>query len=161
MRRLRADSITVVLLAAAISVAFAEGVSAHRRDEYLQAARIAVAADRVRLELNLTPGIAVADVIIGEMDQDDDGVLSPNEQQAYVRHVLGATTLAVDDDRHPLPLDVVASFPDINAIRNGDGTIAIQSDIAVPLLAAGPHRLFFHNRNAAPEHHVTSIWRTR
>jgi hypothetical protein len=55
VRRLRADSITVVLLVAAISVASTEGVSAHRRDEYLQAARIAVAADRVRLELNLTP----------------------------------------------------------------------------------------------------------
>jgi hypothetical protein len=143
------------LLVAAISVAFAEGASAHRRDEYLQAVRIAVEPDRVHLELGLTPGIAVADVIIREIDQDDDGVLSPKEQQAYARRVLSATSLNVDDDVQSLPLEVVASsFPDINAMRNGDGTIAIQSDVAVPLLPAGPHRLFFHNRNAAPEGHV-------
>jgi hypothetical protein len=155
VRSLRADSIAAAGLVAAISVAFTEGVSAHRGDEYLQAVRIAVAPDRVHLELNLTPGIAVADVIIREIDRNDDGVLSPNEQQAYARRVLDGTSLEVDDARQSLPLDVVASsFPDINAMRNGDGTIAIQSDVAVPLLPAGPHRLFFRNRNATPEHHV-------
>jgi hypothetical protein len=39
----------------------ASTASAHRRDEYLQAARIAVGPDRVRIELDLTPGMAVAD----------------------------------------------------------------------------------------------------
>ena len=59
--------------------------------------------------------------------------------------------------RTPLPLEVVTwSFPDINAMRNGDGTIAIQSNVAVPLLDAGPHRLFFHNRNATSEHQRVS-----
>ena len=39
-------------------------VSAHRRDEYLQAARLALDPGRVQIELDLTPGIAVADAIL-------------------------------------------------------------------------------------------------
>ena len=44
-------------------------VSAHRRDELLQAARIGIAADRIELELSLTPCIAVADDVIGAIDR--------------------------------------------------------------------------------------------
>ena len=68
-----------------MSVAFIESVSAHRRDEYLHAVRIAVEPDRVHFEMSLTPGIAIADAIIREIDQDDDGALSSGEQQAYAR----------------------------------------------------------------------------
>jgi len=143
------------LLIVAMSVAFIESVSAHRRDEYLHAVRIAVEPDRVHFEMSLTPGIAIADAIIREIDQDDDGALSSSEQQAYARRVLGATTLDVDDGTYSVWLEVVTwTFPDINAMRNGDGTIFIQSNVAVPLLDAGPHRLFFHNRNATSEHRV-------
>ena len=35
-------------------------IAAHRLDEYLQAARIAVDVDRVGVELDLTPGVAIA-----------------------------------------------------------------------------------------------------
>ena len=39
--------------------------SAHRRDEYLQAACLAIDPDRVELALDLTAGIAVAEVVDG------------------------------------------------------------------------------------------------
>jgi hypothetical protein len=48
------------VLLAAIVLAAGAGLSAHRHDEYLQAARIAIDPDGVRLELSLTPGIAVS-----------------------------------------------------------------------------------------------------
>ena len=51
-------------------------VSAHRRDEYLQAARLAIDPGRVQLELDLTPGIALADAIIADIDRNRDGSLS-------------------------------------------------------------------------------------
>ena len=62
----------------------------------LQAARIGVAADRVELELSLTPGIAVADAVIGGIDRDRDGVLSAEEQRHYAALVMAATELRID-----------------------------------------------------------------
>ncbi|HVD92322.1 MAG TPA: hypothetical protein VNC21_08575, partial [Vicinamibacterales bacterium] len=58
-------------------------VWAHRRDEYLQAARLAIDPARVEIELDLTPGIALADTIIADIDRNRDGLFSPDEQQAY------------------------------------------------------------------------------
>ena len=46
-----------------LASAFAGGatLSAHRLDEYLQAARVGIEPDRLHLELDMTPGVAVAD----------------------------------------------------------------------------------------------------
>ena len=137
------------MLLATMSVAFSAGVSAHRLDEYLQAARIAVEPDRVQLELNLTPGIAVADGVIREIDADGNGVLSLDEQQAYTPTGFWVPSSFSIDDAPPLHLKLAAStFPDLTAMRNGDGTITIHSEVIVPLLAAGRHRVFFRNGNA-------------
>ena len=57
--------------------------SAHRRDEYLQAARLAIDPDRVELALDLTPGIAVADLVLSEIDVDRNGLISVAEARAY------------------------------------------------------------------------------
>jgi hypothetical protein len=35
--------------------------------------------------MSLTPGIAVADEVIGAIDRDRDGVLSAEEQRAHAR----------------------------------------------------------------------------
>ena len=63
-------------------------MSAHRRDEYLQAARLAIDPGGVQLELDLTPGIALAEAIIADIDRNRDGSLSDDEQRAYGRLVL-------------------------------------------------------------------------
>jgi hypothetical protein len=137
------------VLLATMAVAFGARASAHRLDEFLQAARIAVERDRVRLEMNLTPGVVVADAVIHEIDADRNGVLSQDEEQAYAGRVLGALTLRVDD-LPPLHMQLAgSSFPDVAALRAGDGAIIIRSEAVVARLPAGAHRLFFHNRNAA------------
>src|SRR5579859_3013567 len=71
-------------------------LSAHRRDEYLQAARIAIEPDQVRIELDLTPGIAVADSILADIDRDRDGSISPSEERAYVERVVDSLSLEID-----------------------------------------------------------------
>src|SRR5215210_2258008 len=48
----------------------ARSTSAHRLDEYLQATRLAIEPDRVEIALDLTPGIAVAESIVAEIDAD-------------------------------------------------------------------------------------------
>ena len=79
-------------------------VSAHRRDEYLQAARLGIDPGRVQIELDLTPGIAVAEAILADIDRNRDGSLSADEQRAYVSLVLSAVTLEVDGTRFRVQL---------------------------------------------------------
>ena len=50
----------------------------------------------MELELDLTPGVAVADAIIADIDRDRDGALSADEKRAYVERVLDAIELRVD-----------------------------------------------------------------
>ena len=68
-------------LALAIVIVSAISLSAHRMDEYLQAARIAIDPDRVEIELDLTPGIALAESILADIDRNHDGLLSAEEQR--------------------------------------------------------------------------------
>ncbi len=121
-------------------------VSAHRRDEYLQAARLAIDPGGVQLELDLTPGIALAEAIIADIDRNRDGSLSEDEQRAYGRLVLSALTLEVDGTPVRAQLGA-ASFPDAEAMRRGEGTIRIQSAATLPRLSTGPHQLLFRNRH--------------
>ena len=64
------------MLALTTAIVGVAEVSAHRRDEYLQAARLAIDPGRVQLELDLTPGIALAEAIIADIDRNRDGSLS-------------------------------------------------------------------------------------
>jgi hypothetical protein len=121
-------------------------VSAHRRDEYLQAARIDIHPGRVQVELDLTPGIAVADAIIAGIDRDRDGSLSADEQQTHGMLVLSA--LSFDVDGTPVRARLTAvSFPDVAAMRRGEGTIRLQAAATLPRLAGGFHQLLFRNRH--------------
>src|SRR6476469_8779578 len=83
----------VVLLAIA---AGSTGVAAHRLDECLQAARIAVEPDRIALELDVTPGVAIAESFIPEIDRDRDGTIAAHEQQEFIRRILGSVDLSLD-----------------------------------------------------------------
>jgi hypothetical protein len=134
-----------IAAAFALAAVFASApVSAHRRDEYLQAARVAIDPERVRIDLDLTPGIAVADRILADIDLDRSGTLSSIETEAYVRQVLGAITIDVDGS--PLAVRRIDSaFPTIDAVRQGEGTIQIHLSAPVPNLGPGEHRLRYRN----------------
>ena len=54
-------------------IAFPPAVFAHRDDQYLQATLVAIEPSVVRLQINLTPGVAVAERVIAEIDRDHDG----------------------------------------------------------------------------------------
>ena len=70
--------------------------SAHRRDEYLQAARLAIDPDRVELALDLTPGIAVADVVLVGNRRRPERVDLRRRGSGYADRVLSAIALDVD-----------------------------------------------------------------
>jgi hypothetical protein len=144
VRSSRASSATPFLIVAAISIALSAEVSAHRRDEYLQAARLAIDPDRVRIALDLTPGIAVAETVLSEIDLDANRSISAAEARAYADRVL--STIALDVDGIPLDVELVDStFPAIDAVLNGDGTARIQAVASMPRLAEGRHYLRYRN----------------
>jgi hypothetical protein len=118
--------------------------SAHRRDEYLQAARLAIDPDRVELALDLTAGIAVADVVLSDIDIDKNGLISVAEARAYSNRVLSAIALEVDGI--PLRVELVEStFPTFDSVRQGEGTTRIQAAASMPRLADGLHHLRYRN----------------
>ena len=135
-------------LTLAAAIAAGVSISAHRKDEYLQAARIAVDPGRVQVDLDLTPGISVAENVLGAIDADRDGTLSPAETQAYAAKVLHDVTLDVDS--HPLEPHVIDSiFPSVAAVRGGEGTIRVRLAASLPDLAPGRHRLRYVNVHRA------------
>lgn len=141
LRASREAAIAIVLL-----VACSQAVSAHRRDEYLEAARIAVAPERVEVGLDLTPGIAVAARVIADIDRDRDGTASTTEQQAYARRVLSAVSVSVDGV--PLAADIHAlAFPSFESIRRGEGAMRLRMTASLPSLSAGAHHLVFRNNH--------------
>ena len=135
---------TLGWLTAAIALLACTQASAHRRDEYLQAARIAIAPARVDIELDLTPGIALVPNVVGEIDRDHDGDVAAAEAVAYAARVLGEIRLEVDG--RPMPLELVEHrFPTVSAMSRGEGTIQIRLSVAVPPLASGGHRVLYRN----------------
>src|SRR5580658_9317765 len=126
-----------ILSAAAILVLAAPSALAHRLDEYLQGAIIAVEKTRVDVELTLTPGVAVFPRLIVDIDTDGNGVVSTTEQQAYVGRILRDLTLKIDGQ--PLTSRLLSmEFPAIGEMKEGRGEIRIEFESALP--AGGPNR---------------------
>jgi len=146
-RSTRANNAVALAVAAALTVVCTADASAHRLDEYLQAARIGVAVNRIQVELDVTPGVAVADAVVNDIDADRDGILSGDEQQAYAQRVSRAIELWVDNDRVQTTL-ISSRFPEVEAFRHGDGTITIELQTDGPPLTGGRHLIRFRNANA-------------
>ena len=122
--------------------------SAHRRDEYLQAARIAIDPDRVRVEVDLTAGIAVADAVLAGIDADRDGAISAGEAQAYASVV--RQSVRIDVDETPLVVALASSeLPDVAALRGGEGPIRVVLLASMPPLGPGRHQIRYRNAHRA------------
>jgi hypothetical protein len=133
-----------LLISVWLAIAASTAVSAHRLDEYLQAARIDLRPASVSIDLNLTPGAAVAESIIAAIDRDGNGLMSIDEQNAYAREIVGQLELRLDGA--PLEPQLRSSaFPTIDALRVGDGTIRLRVNASHQTLASGGHQLFFGN----------------
>lgn len=123
---------------------FAADAWGHRLDEYLQAARIAVATNRIELSLELTPGVTIVDQLLVVIDQNRNGQISKAEAAAYAQRVLKEVRLGLDDKE--LALSVEATyFPTMLEIKGGVGAIRIKATAAVAPLAGGKHNLTLTN----------------
>jgi len=117
---------------------------AHRLDEYLQATRISVTTNRLDLSLELTPGVAITNQLLGVIDTDRDGQLSEPETTGYARRVLKDLQIGLDGELLALSL-VGHSFPALPEIKGGVGVIRIKATAPFGPLPAGPHFLTLTN----------------
>jgi hypothetical protein len=120
--------------------------SAHRLDEYLQAARVSLAHTRVALEIDLTPGASVADAIIALVDRDGDKRISPLEAERYGREVLADVVLELDGRAISLTLDHVEA-PSLEEMRHGLGTIQLRASGDVEARITRRRELHFQNNH--------------
>ena len=119
--------------------------SAHRLDEYLQAARLDIYPERVEIVLHLTPGIAVARGVTPALDRDLDGSIADGEARAFAEDVLRA--IAVDVDGVPLRIALVDSAsPGIDTLLRGDAAVRIRAAAPIPTVGEGLHHLRFRNQ---------------
>jgi hypothetical protein len=130
-----------------VLIAFAAPAFAHRLDEYLQATLVDVTPTPIHLQINLTPGVAVADRVLAEIDRDADGAISAAEAAAYADSLRRDLTVRLDGQPVTLAL-CASSFPDPAELREGTGIIQLEFAVtAAPPLAPGPHRLAIDDRH--------------
>lgn len=119
---------------------------AHRLDEYLQATLVAIEPRDVRLQIDLTPGVAVAAQLLALIDRDRNGVISPREGAAYAESLKRDLTVRLD--RRILGLRLTASsFPALAELRDGTGIIRLDFSVAAGPIAPGAHQLTLENRH--------------
>lgn len=119
---------------------------AHVLDEYLQSTLVAIEPGAVRLKINLTPGVEVADKILAQIDRDHDGVISNDEAAAYSELVKRDLTVRIDGRDTGLKL-TESNIPELAELRTGHGIIQLEFSITPGSFTAGPHRLSFENRH--------------
>jgi hypothetical protein len=116
-------------------------LEAHRVDEYLQASLIHVLPDRVEVEVQLTPGLAVVNAVLTLIDRNADGRVSSDEERDYANWVANEVDLRVDGKSVPLQF-TESRYPTLAEMRQGLGTIHVK----LSARAAG-HTLAYRNRH--------------
>ncbi len=119
---------------------------AHRLDEYLQATLVSIEPGEVRLQINLTPGVAVAERVLARIDRDHDGVISTNEAAAYADLLKNQLVVALDGRKMTLNL-ASSNFPAPTELRTGWGYMQLEFTAKTAALAPGNHKLTLKNRH--------------
>jgi nickel/cobalt exporter len=130
--------------AAAFVLGMPAGSAAHRLDEYLQAARVSLARDRITLELDLMPGANIAPAILTFVDGDSDKTISPIEAEAYGQVVLADLVMKLDG--RPIAMTLTRmETSSIEELCDGAGSIQLRATGSIEALDAGRHQLYFRN----------------
>ncbi len=126
--------------------ALSSAVFAHQLDEYLEATLVAIEPDDVHLQINLSPGVAVADKVLALIDTDKNGVISGNEASAYAALVQRDLIVRIDQVNVELKLNAV-NFPEVNELKTGWGIIQMDFSVVHGALASGTHKFTLENRH--------------
>jgi len=131
---------------AGILLALSASPSAHRLDEYLQAARVSLEHARVMLEIDLMPGATIAEAIIDHLDRDGDRKISPLEADSYGQDVLRDIVLELDG--RPVALTMAdIGVSSLDELRHGIGMIQLRASGDVDPRISMRRELHFKNNH--------------
>lgn len=119
--------------------------SAHRINEYLQAATVKLSNNQVYFDFHLTPGIDIAAAVLKLIDTNGDDSISAAEKAAYITRFGHDVSLVTDGITLPLTPEA-SSFPEAAAIRKGLGDILLRFTISLPA-QHHTHTLTLHNQH--------------
>jgi hypothetical protein len=115
-------------------------------DEYVQSTLVAIEPGDIRLKINLTPGIEIAEKVLSQIDHNGDGAVSRDESAAYAEML--KRELIVQLDGHETRLNLTAcNIPPLDELRSGDGIIQIEFSLRPSRVSRGTHRLTLENRH--------------
>lgn len=145
METVTASKLRVALIIVALA-AIPLAADGHVLDEYLQSTLVAIEPGDIRLKINLTPGIEIAEKVLSQIDQNGDGAISSDEGATYLEML--KRDLAVRLDGRDTQLKLTAfSIPALAELRTGHGIIQVEFSITPCSFADGNHRLTFENRH--------------
>lgn len=122
------------------------GAHAQQRDQVLQSMTVELAPGRLAIQVQVTPGAAMADDLLGLIDLDGDAMISPLEQRYFTSYLRDSWRFKLDGEMLPMR-PVSARFPDAGQMRAGNGTIFLAFEAPIPGDDL-PHRLLLEQHNA-------------
>ena len=147
----------LVAIGAAALLSIVPSAFAHRVDEYLQAIILSVENDRIRADMFLTAGMAVAPLVLADIDTDSNGVVSEAEQRVYSTRVLDGLSITLNGARLK-PRLVSMEFPNVDDMKEGLGDIHLEFQVDLP--RSGPCRKFRlenHHQRRIAVHQVNCL----
>ncbi len=122
----------VVVGATRVLLGRVETAWADPHHELRQSIWITPFADRVSIEVELYPGLLVAEEFVAALDADGDGMISEDEALAYVRGLVGSSMHArFGASEVTLRLERVRCAP-FEALRASDGTLVFELSADAP-----------------------------
>jgi hypothetical protein len=126
--------------------AISPAASGHVLDEYLQTTLVVIDPDDIRLKINLTPGIEIAEKVLSQIDTNGDGTISSGESAAYAEILKRDLTVRFDGIATQLKL-TASNIPELADLRTGHGVIQMEFLLMPSSFSGGNHRLIFENRH--------------
>ena len=125
-------------------LALPSAASAHALDEYLQATLVEIEPTGIRLQIDFTPGVAVAEQVLAVMDRNHDGIISESEVADYGKLISRDVIVRLDERNVTLKM-TDSNFPTPSELRSGWERIKIEFFLVCQPLPAGSHKLAIAN----------------
>jgi ABC-type nickel/cobalt efflux system permease component RcnA/Tol biopolymer transport system component len=120
--------------------------SAHPIDMYAQTQSILIGSDGIQIDWKITPGPLLADAIWSAADQNQDGIISPQEVQAWTAPWLSGETVLFDNQPIAYTQTQDIHWPaTVDVMRTGEDSIEMHLLVKYPAGLSGKHSVVIHN----------------
>lgn len=118
---------------------------AHPADMYAQRFLVALAPDQLRLEWQILPGPFLADAVWAAADQDQSGIVTEPEAQAWIAPFVSGLAVVLDDQALPQTGAQALHWPStVEAMRTGEDRIRFSLGFDWPLALHNVHAIEIH-----------------